>query len=381
MKRLSYLILLSLFISCSDDDPINYRRDGDEVFDSMERLQELSGVSTFIGDLKISGNITSLESLINLNTIQGSLIISVASDLESLDGLNNLRQVDGIEFFHNDVLSNIDALSGVTTTHLFKLKTLPALTSLDGLGALHVEGSILISYTPQLTEIGDNITITSGDSDNIYLAHMDNLVTANFLQDVREANSIWISDNPKLELNGVLSTIERGTTIHMENNDLLTSINLSSLDYVEHFRILGNENLITVSIDGTEQISYEPFKSPEIRIMSNPKLTEVNGFNNIPRSDIRIFWNNALTSISGLRSIEEVYLIVGENPLLSTVDLFADQSLAVQRLHFIQNGALFDFCGLNQVLSIDLSNADVFIEENGFNPTVEMLTSGECSSN
>ena len=382
MKRLSYLIILSIFISCSDDEPINYRRDGDEVFDSMERLQELTGVSTFIGDLKIRGNdITSLESLRQLRTIRGNLLISDVDDLESLEGLNNLRHVEGIELFHNDILSNIDALGGVNSTNLLKLKTLPALASLDGLQTLNVDGSILISFLPQLTEIGDNITFDGAIAYNIYIANNDNLVNVDFISEITETTWMWISNNPKLELNDRFSNLERADIIHLENNELLTGLKINNLNYVESFHIEGNQNLLTIEVDGGGGISYESFDSPEISILNNRTLTEIHGFNNIPRAKILIFANNSLTTMTGLNGIEEVSLTVRENPQLTSMNLFTDQTVMVLELNFFQNNALNDFCGLNQLLTTDLSNADVFIEENGYNPTEEMLNSGECSSN
>lgn len=379
MKRLSYLILLSLFISCSDDESINYQRNAEEVFDTDERLQELVGVSTFIGDLKIQGNVTSLESLRHLRTIQGTLFILDADDLETLEGLNNLRHVEAIEIFHNDILSNIDALGGVATTELFKLKTLPALSSIDGIGNLHVDESIMISYVPQLTEIGEHITINKENVQTIVLSGMDNLVSADFMEDITEARSIWINDNPKLELNGVFDGLKSTSTLAINNNDMLTSIDISGLNFVKYFHLNENRNLVTATVDGTEPMEYASFETLEVSIMDNPELTSFNGLNNVPRAEIKFIGNNKLSSLSGFNSVEEVDIVAIENPLLSTIDLFSANDLSVSRLYFYQNSALNDFCGLNQVLTADFTNAVVVFAENGYNPTAEMLNSGDCS--
>ena len=379
MKRLSYLIILSIFISCSDEETINYYRDAEEVFDTDERLKELEGVSTFIGDLKIRGNVTSLESLRLLNSIQGTLFIQVARDLETLEGLNNLRHVEAIEIFYNESLTNINALSGVSTTELFKLKTLPALTSLDGMGNLYVDGSIMITNVPQLTEIGENIQINKENVYKIFISTMDNLERVNFIEGVTEAETIWINDNPKLELNGVLDGVTSVSTLHIENNDLLTALDISELNHVEFFRIEGNKNITAVDVDGTEPMDFLSFESLETSIMDNPKLETFNGLNNVPKAEIRVYGNEKLTSFTGFSSLEEVDIMVRRNPLLNTIDLFSNNELSVSRLHFFQNSALNNFCGLNQALTTDFSNAVVLFEENGFNPTIEMLNSGTCS--
>ena len=293
MKKFSFLIVACILLSCSDDDSqINYTRDEDEVFETMESLSMLSGVSTFVGDLIIqSDNITSLENLRNLRSIQGHLVIQQADELESLEGLNNLISVEGIEFFHSDKLSNIDALGNISTIDFLQVQTMPALTSLDGLGQLDVERSILISNTPQLTEISEQITMNDGIAYNIYLAYNESLLSAPFLDQITETEWMWLKSNPVLTLDNDFNDLQSVDYFYIEDNDGLTALELNNLRFVEEFDVKGNDNLETLIINGTTLMENDPRNARDIEILNNASLTTIEGFNQLSEAVIWIINN------------------------------------------------------------------------------------------
>lgn len=380
LKIALLLTVLTLTFSCSDDDMLaSYHRKDDEVFDTMAKLEALRGVDTFIGNLNIQGNdITSLSDLSLLRTIKGSLQIQLADELESLEGLNNLRDVEGIDIFHNDRLSNIDALSGISQTDYIKFKTNPMITSLDGLGQIEAE-SVLISFLPQLTTIGDNITISNNTGNNIYVASCDKLTSIEFLDDLQSAASVWLSNNPLLEVPNAFTNLESMDHFYLENCPKITSVDLSAVTYIEYAKILDNSSLQDIYIGGDSPFSFQDFITPEVDINNNGSLTRIEGFNGLTKASILIYANPLLERVSGFNNVAQVSILMRDNPVLNELNIFNNVSVEVSQLDFVGNTSLNDFCGLNNALN-GLDNAAYQVADNLYNPTKEMLSTGACAS-
>lgn len=383
MKKFSLLIAACILFSCSDDDGlINYNRDEEELFDTMESLAALSNVSTFVGDLVIqSDDITSLASLRNLQVIDGYLVIDQTTDLETLEGLNNLTSVDGIVLYNNESLSNIDALGNISSVDFLQVYLMPALTSLDGLGQLDVERSILISSNPQLTEISEQITMNDGIAYNIYLAYNETLERAPFLDQIKETEWMWLNSNPVLNLDNDFNQLETVEYFYIDNNDGLTTIQLNNLKQVEDFDVEGNDKLESLTINGTTMLENDPVIVRDVRILDNSSLATISGFNQYSEAIIWIVNNQSLTSVSGFNQMERVSLVLEDNALLTTLDMFNDSAVELYDLRIIENASLDNYCGLNKMLESDFTNSDITINNNLYNPTAEMLSAGACSPN
>ncbi|NND87645.1 MAG: hypothetical protein HKM28_00185, partial [Flavobacteriaceae bacterium] len=101
MKNKLHILLITLglvlvgmhFQSCRDDEMFqNVAITSQEELDRL--LAEDGGNPRYEGDLLLTGEITSLTSLSHLEKIIGNLVI-IDTELESLDGLENLNLVTG----------------------------------------------------------------------------------------------------------------------------------------------------------------------------------------------------------------------------------------------------------------------------------------------
>ncbi|HEY8377258.1 MAG TPA: hypothetical protein VIK91_12245, partial [Nannocystis sp.] len=148
-------------VPCPPIDPHHqYELDQDGVFDTVVQtqgeLQILAGCTHIAGSLKITGSVTDLSPLADLQLIGGSLYIEDLGEkqLFSLAGLENLRHVRSIELEHLAVTS-LEPLAGVTSLegglHLERLEALESLAGLHNLE--HVGGSITIWRLHKLTDI------------------------------------------------------------------------------------------------------------------------------------------------------------------------------------------------------------------------------------
>ena len=131
---------------------------------SLTDLSGVSGMTSIAASLVISNNdaLTDLDSLVGLTTVAAPILISdndaltsisglsglVAyssifqlvsnSSLTSIAGLDNFTSLDGMNITFNTALTNLDSLSGLTTTGTSGLNIVgnTALTDIDGLAAM-----------------------------------------------------------------------------------------------------------------------------------------------------------------------------------------------------------------------------------------------------
>lgn len=122
---------------CNDPSPC---LQGDFYFSSQQQVDEFKmdfGNCTEIpGNITINGaDITNLDGLININTINGNLLFTENPSLVNINGLNNLRKIDGfLRLYGNDALGNLDGLENLTNlSGSISIEYNNALTSLSGL--------------------------------------------------------------------------------------------------------------------------------------------------------------------------------------------------------------------------------------------------------
>ena len=87
----------------------------------------------------ISGiDITNIDALSGLTSIEGVLVIEFNDALTNIDGLSGLTSIEGaLEIEFNDALTNIDGLAGLTSiAGLFEIFNNDALTNINGLSGL-----------------------------------------------------------------------------------------------------------------------------------------------------------------------------------------------------------------------------------------------------
>jgi hypothetical protein len=173
------------------------------------------GCSEIEGSLNIGGeDITNLEGLSVINSINGDLEIGFLFHgwdyhnplLESLNGLDNLTNVDGfVQIWYNSSLSDLSGLEQLTEIggkfEIFRNDNLISLAGLDNLetiggylGLMDNDNLISLAGFVNVSTIGEGIYISYNDAltgleglDNINAASIDNLL-------IRDNNSLSTCD-------------------------------------------------------------------------------------------------------------------------------------------------------------------------------------------
>jgi hypothetical protein len=180
---------------------------------ALTGLNGLEGLTSIGEFLEISYNpaLTSLAGMEGLTSVGGNIWVSDNASLVSMNGFEGLTSVNGnFRIAYNESLNNLTGLEGITSVAGdLEIIDNDALTNLTGLGAVtSVGGTLEISYHEAL----------------ISLTGLEGLTTI--------GAHIWIYDNTSLtsllSLEGVTSV---GGTFWISNNDALTS--LEGLDNID----------------------------------------------------------------------------------------------------------------------------------------------------
>lgn len=170
-----------------------------EIFGAYEYTQ-ING-TLIIGQWYLDSNITDLSSLSTLTKIvtteqdySGGLIVN-ARNLTSLNGLNNITEVQRLRILRNEDLLNLDGLESLTSIGAdpniysdFQLVKNLNLTSIQGLSNLSfIGGHTIIGLNRDIVDLEglNNLTIVDGDLDiggNFNLTNLDalsNLIQVN----------------------------------------------------------------------------------------------------------------------------------------------------------------------------------------------------------
>ena len=205
---------------------------GNYHFSSQQEIDgfpsDYSHCNHLAGYVSISGeNIMNLDSLSVLDTINGYLFICGNDNLSSLNGLNNLKTIQdgliigGIECNGNNALTNMEGLNGLTSVgeSVFidgnaNILTLSGLDSLSSIGS-----SLRISYNMSLKNLHGLESLISAGGFNIEGNY--SLLNLNALLNLINVENISIQNNPVL-----LSIIG----IENINADFINSLNISDND-------------------------------------------------------------------------------------------------------------------------------------------------------
>ncbi|QHI35704.1 Internalin-A [Kordia antarctica] len=270
---------------------------------------------------------------LGFSAIDGNVVIGVnfpeTTDIVDLTSLHTLENIYGsFDIFYNENLQSLDGLNNITTIDgFFYISNNNALTSLDGLASLTSVGNLAISVNETLTSI----------------VGLSNLVTI--------GNGITIAANNSLTSIEGLESITSLRNLEIDYNDLLTSIavmqNLTSLD--------------------------------QLHIEGNNALTSLVGLEQITALDIvRIADNNALMNLNGLENL--VYL----DPNTASPQVYIGLKFNGANVPpaSAPNSSLTDFCALQNLFingNGNNSNVEIFIANNGYNPTIQNIIDGNCS--
>ena len=379
MKKLTFLTIVVLLVGCTDDELIEYSALEGEKFTTVKELEKLAGVEIFNGNLRIeSKDLESLESLNNLLIINGNLELYFNPKLENLDGLNNLRNVEGIRIHKNDNLENIDALHNIDEVERLELNYNNKLASLEGLGQITISRLAFFTGNLILDELGENIVLKDSSAYNVVIDENENLKKIDFLRGLKETEYLWITDNPILATEGAFNDLENVNEFRIENNSSIISLDLSSLRFFQDLYVFNNQGLTQIMGNHNGWLTTEG--RTNITINSNEKLKSIRGFDELNHSEIIIRWNDSLEMITGFNSVDSVSLYIEGNPVLESFDIFQNSEFIFYDINFIDNESLSNYCGLNKLLESNIHKGIITTRENLYNPNQAMLLDGNCSN-
>lgn len=331
MKKITLLIILSIFFfSCASDDDTSIIPD-----------------NLFIGDATLT----------------------TQAEVEAFGAENYTGIIDGFLYIGSDedetdiidisVLSTLNYLTnGISVRNT-------NLTSLNGLQNINrpVERSIIIQDNPLLENL-DELSNITGSGIRIFVRNNANLNSISGLINITfSLGALQIINNPLLGSLEGLNNIELASPRIISNASLTSLAGLEKITEVGSIIISNNDSLL--SLDGLENLEDTQI----MLITENNALNDLSALSNIIEevSVLQITENPVLTSLNGLENIPFIDAVGNEGGL------------------FIEdNPDLTDLCGLQKAIRTSLDNPNfpvnaITIDNNGFNPTAQDFTDGNCS--
>lgn len=313
------------------------------------------GCTSIGGDVRISGNITNLNGLAAITTIEGSLTLYNCPLLTNVNGLGNLRTAKSINIFSLDALANLSGLGLLTEVKSWMgIYNLKGLVSLEGLGNLVSVGDVfMVSLNPALESLNglDKLTSVGG--------------------------RLAVTDLPKLKgLEGLSQLTTVGGDCELYGLPLLKNLNgLGNLTSIAGNFSLSNMPALPnldgldrlTAIGGTLNVAENPqlarlgdFKALTslggIYLSNNPVLSEVNGLEKIRTIEgggISFYGNPVLSNLDGLQNITTVggSVQLSGSPLLTHLDSWNQLTTVSGDLNITDMPNLASLTGLSKVVS------------------------------
>jgi hypothetical protein len=310
-KWFSYLVIISLFLSCSDDNTSNVVSNGggnqsgnngttDKIYTGFVFLESQGEVNGFASQnyTKIYGNffingtsITDISGLSSIKEIYGDLKITNTS-LTNLDGLSNLKLTKigdncSIDIYGNNLLENIDGLKeiDIKITYLQILNN-ENLINLNGLSNIPEFYDVLITECPKLTNLNGFLGVDK------------------YIQNFR------ISRTGVTDVSGLKHVPSMGYFNFSENDSISSLLGLDNLKQLDHLLLSENDNLIDINgLSGLESCN-------SLTIQSNDKLMNLDGLMNlnyVNSGSVRVTLNSSLNDFCGLTLLSNTTTMPGFN--------------------------------------------------------------------
>ncbi|WP_191859796.1 receptor L domain-containing protein [Hanstruepera ponticola] len=237
------LLIVTLFFNCSNDDDNNSVApqtpakvfEGNVVLSSQaavedfgsENYDEIDG-SVFIGfSNQNESDITNLDALISIESIQYGLTIQNNPLLNSLSGLNGLTFINGgaLTIKNNESLTTTGALSGLLSFKSLLIEDNPVLLNVNGLEGVRLSReSIIITNNVALTNIDGLAGLVSVEGEILFIAGNTSLSSINGLSNLQfVTGDLVIRNSLVTNLNALESLEEVDGGIFVSYNESLTN--------------------------------------------------------------------------------------------------------------------------------------------------------------
>jgi len=329
----------------------------ESIPNNIINLNGLINLEKIEGNMVLFGNssLSDLNGLNNLDTIKGDLTIQANTTLDSLKGLDSLKYI-GKNFYIGETriknlkyIENLDTVKGI-----FNIEYNDSLKNFTGLNGLkYIGNSVLIIGNPVLSSISalNNISKIKG---NLFIQGNSLLNDLNGLSEIDSVSgSVEVWNNKTLtSLSGLNSLKYIGVNLAIGSNQNLIDLNgINSLDSIGgYLEILNNTALQTLS--GLEMLQST---GGFVSISSNPALQKLQGLNNLNKiqGNLTIYLNQNLNDITALTNIQSIagVLYLGYNYSLTSLiglDNFDETKLTEL---VIKNSGGLNFCNTSAICS------------------------------
>ncbi|MEC3906134.1 hypothetical protein VOI54_03835 [Tamlana sp. 2201CG12-4] len=357
----------------------------------LSKLDGLNNITSINNELSFSRNpnLTSLDGLNNI-TSTNFLYINKNENLVSLTGLNNLKTINTSLSITNSHLTSLNGLNGLITANIISLRDNTSLNTLEGLnnlttitGRLKIEGdngfssleglgnlistkeiSITNSNLPSMKGLSNNLTTV----ENFHLYGNDNLINLEGLEYITSiTNNLSISNHKNLtSLTGLNSLTSLNGCQILSNSKLASLEGLSNTQSIDWLQIELNSGLL--SLEGLGNIEF----IDDILIQNNDSLTSLYGFQSLTSvGNLEINLNDKLTSLEGLNNIKSARNLEIRNSLITSFEGLNSLINVEADFYIYGNSALNSLNGLNNLESV----GDLIITQNHLLESLQGLNS------
>ena len=324
------------------------------------------GCDSIMGNVEISGGVTSLTGLSGIKYINGSFSIQYSS-LATTAGMSMLKTVNGNVFIaFNSSLISINGWN--------------SLTNVGGNIAIQNNPSVVLIDFDKVKNIGFNSTDPTSNIVGIF--GNASITTINTFKSLEQYNGeLNFGSNPMLESILGFDSLKTVTSIRILNENLSNINGFSSIDSLDKFYINGPNNI--VNLDAMSQV----LTIKELTLAYMPNLQNIDGFSqlikagdillygirdlkeiNLPNlASVNMISLTALDSVAVLNNIGSLeranLMFISQLPLLHSITTFNNLAGIYQDLTLSYNPLLEDISGLYNLEYLN----DVRLE---FNPLV-----------
>jgi hypothetical protein len=317
------------------------------------------GCTQIIGDVEITGNnITNLNGLTSLASIEGGLFIYNNPLLTSLSGLNTLHNIGGMGLW---------------------MENNPGLTTLAGLGSLSTIGGLYIGESMPLTNLAGLSHVCLIYPRGVEIKNNQSLADLTGLDNVQSIGILSVSGSCLSSLNGLNSVTSLNGALEIIECPNLTDF--SGLDQVESIGdYLYIESCPSLShLTGLGKLASIGGK---LYISGNQNLIDLNGLDSLKSigGEVYIHACGHLNSLSALHNLTSIvgYLMVESNThlqSLSGLDNIDYTTINGLRIYLNLNLCSCAVKSVCDYLHATTSNCEIFTNATGCGSVDEVMDS------
>lgn len=355
------------------------------VFTSQQQIDDFHtnypGCTIIQGDVRIQGSdITNLNGLNVLTSIQGGMYIIFNDLLISFSGLENLTSVGGgVTLGYNNSITSLSGLENLTSIggwlgihYSMNLTSLTGLENLTNLG-----GGLSIEHNDKLTSILclQSIAVASINDliivNNPLLSRCDALSICNYLANQGATTTIYSNAtgcNTREEIEMACDS----STYCLPDGILFTSqsqVDSFPINNPHCSGVEGDVKINSIDISNLNGLSVLTSIGRDLIIKDNLNLSSLNGLQNIHSvgRDL-IISNNSLVFLSGLSGLNQIggnfqvgNMLIESNPLLISLTGLEGLHEIPGKLDVLSNPLLPNLQGIN---GLDYLDSDLTIVGN-----------------